>query len=211
MLRTRSGQEVRRHAERGNERWTRLMVLAQISLTDPGTLCLVVMAASAGFLLLRAHRHLSRPRREAGAPAAAQDWQADRHSAGDAPDDLARWEVEMHERARELSAQLDSKMSALAALVAEADRAAARLEAALARPAEAARKSGTQAEALCSPPQGLAASEPADRPPSSPRGHRHDEIYLLADYGFDSAEIARRVDSPIGEVELILSLRDRGG
>ena len=36
----------------------------------------------------------------------------------------------MHETARELSAQLDSKMSALQALIAEADRAAARLEAA---------------------------------------------------------------------------------
>ncbi len=34
-----------------------------------------------------------------------------------------------------------------------------------------------------------------------------DDIYHLADYGFAPAEIARRVGSPIGEVELVLSLR----
>ena len=42
----------------------------------------------------------------------------------------------MHETARELSAQLDSKLSALQALIAEADRAAARLDAAVARASE---------------------------------------------------------------------------
>jgi hypothetical protein len=44
------------------------------------------------------------------------------------PDDLASWEVDMHETARALSARLDSKMSALQALIADADRAAERLE-----------------------------------------------------------------------------------
>ena len=44
----------------------------------------------------------------------------------------------MHDTARDLSARLDSKLSMLQAMVAEADRAAARLEAALARAAEPA-------------------------------------------------------------------------
>jgi DNA-directed RNA polymerase specialized sigma24 family protein len=38
---------------------------------------------------------------------------------------------------------------------------------------------------------------------------RRQEIYTLADYGFPPAEIARRVGSPIGEVELILGLREK--
>ena len=33
---------------------------------------------------------------------------------------------------------------------------------------------------------------------------------MLSDYGYEPAEIARRVNMPIGEVELILSLRGRG-
>jgi hypothetical protein len=39
--------------------------------------------------------------------------------------------------------------------------------------------------------------------------HRYDEIYVLADYGHNAAEIAQRLGSPIGEVELILSLRSK--
>ena len=36
---------------------------------------------------------------------------------------------------------------------------------------------------------------------------RYEEIYLLADYGFDPAEIGHRVGMPVGEIQLILSLR----
>ena len=55
--------------------------------------------------------------------------------------------------------------------------------------------------------------EPAPRErgaPRAPRDRRQEEIYTLADYGYEPAEIARRVNRPVGEVELILSLRDRG-
>lgn len=53
---------------------------------------------------------------------------ADRPRYSGRPPELDRWQVEMHETARELSARLDSKMSALQALIADADRAADRLE-----------------------------------------------------------------------------------
>jgi hypothetical protein len=49
----------------------------------------------------------------------------------DSPDELVRWEVEMHEIARELSARLDTKIGVLAQLIRDADRASDRLEAAL--------------------------------------------------------------------------------
>ena len=53
---------------------------------------------------------------------------------------------------------------------------------------------------------------PSEDEPSraTDRARRREEIYRLADYGFAAAEIARRVGSPVGEVELILSLRDSG-
>ncbi len=155
----------------------------------------------------------------------------------DAPDDLSRWEVRMHETARDLSGQLDSKMGALEQMIREADRAAARLEAALeaasppAGPAPAADatsrpttespdtldplppRPANQAEALKKPAGGSPragadrSDQEANRPTPAP--NRYDEIYLLADYGFDAAEIARRVGSPVGEVELILGLRQK--
>jgi hypothetical protein len=146
------------------------------------------------------------------------------------PDDLARWDVEMHETARQLSAQLDAKLSLLQSLIAEADRAAARLEDALDR-AYPTLPPGSQAESLRPAaglshdvrhdPETVVAGSSAstngstsgitgdgDPPPVTDRARRRGEIYRLADYGFAAAEIARRVGSPVGEVELILSLRD---
>ena len=45
--------------------------------------------------------------------------------------------------------------------------------------------------------------------PTSGREQRYNEIYLLADYGHSLPEIAQRLAVPVGEVELILSLRDK--
>ena len=135
--------------------------------------------------------------------------------------DLAQCEVQMHETARELSAQLDAKLSLLQSLTAEADRAAQRLEEAIAR-SHPAIPPGSQAESLRPLSTGehftphraefassspLATDAESEMPESSDRSRRRDEIYHLADYGFAPVEIARRVCSPVGEVELILSLR----
>lgn len=123
----------------------------------------------------------------------------------------------MHETARALSAQLDSKMGALEALISEADRAACRLEAAGAESPDALRQPPppeplptTQAEALR--PSGPSEHPPGEADEASQRrsvGRRQEEVYTLADYGLDAAEIARRVGSPVGEVELILGLREK--
>jgi hypothetical protein len=74
---------------------------------------------------------------------------------------------------------------------------------------------GNQARALQAGP---AADEPAGPPPAGspaaaprpPADRRYEEIYLLADYGFDPTEIGRRVNMPVGEIQLILSLRAKG-
>jgi hypothetical protein len=49
----------------------------------------------------------------------------------DAPEAVAKWDVYLLERSREISAILDSKLSAMQALVRQADEQAARLEKAL--------------------------------------------------------------------------------
>ena len=96
----------------------------------------------------------------------------------------------MHETARELSAKLDSKMQALQELIAEADRAAGRLE--------AAAGAGEAGE-----------SEPTDVANQRPTREHQEEIYTLADYGLDVGAIASRVGLPVGDVQLILGLREK--
>jgi hypothetical protein len=198
-----------------------------MNLTDPSTLCLILLAVTCVFLLIRTRSQLARQRQQWAAEAAeTADREGPRKAASllldRLPDDLARWDVEMHETARQLSAQLDAKLGLLQSLIAEADRAAARLEDALDR-AYPNLPPGSQAESL-RPAAGLArdvrhdpemaAAESrgsvadGDPPPATDRARRRAEIYRLADYGFAAAEIARRVGSPVGEVELILSLRD---
>lgn len=136
-----------------------------------------------------------------------------------APREFQRWQVEMHDLARELSGQLDSKLGLLQHLVREADRQSARLEAVIARaeslgvtPSEAissdepAWPTLNQASRLSSA-AATSRIDPSTERPSASR--RNSEIYTLADAGHSSATIASRVGSPIGEVELILSLRNR--
>lgn len=199
----------------------------------------VVLAVMIAWLLFRSHRYLSR--QDKGWSPAARRARPKPCQPGpqlDAPDEAIRWELSMHETARDLAGQLDSKMSALGHLIQEADRAAARLEQALGvaprgadqsepgKAQEAERPSSEPPDELDPLPPGpssqadaLKGAGPWDRlspgnsdahgRPRSPADDRYEEIYMLADYGFDAAEIARRVASPVGEVQLILSLRSK--
>ena len=172
-------------------------------LADSNQMYLVVIAAIVvvtWMLLMRSQRYFGR--RRSSEPADEREAKpAARHpaAAGELPESVARWEVEMHESARQMAAQMDSKMSALQALIADADRAAARLEAAQ---SGAARLSGK--------PQDAAA--PVQNPAESlklPSDARREEVYTLSDYGFAAADIASRLDAPLSEVEAILRLRGK--
>jgi hypothetical protein len=220
------------------------------------TFFLIVMIVVAGYLFFRSQRYFARLKNDPASPAGPAA--VPRETSYTAvPQDLARWEVEMHDTARQLSGQLDGKLAALGHLIRDADRAAARLEAALSttRSAAPAATTGTGSTTGLSsdadesgrgglkpalhaggaaglsatagradePPGNQARAlqaagateEPAEPPPAGspaatprpPADRRYEEIYLLADYGFDPAEIGRRVGMPVGEIQLILSLR----
>ncbi|HEX5498253.1 MAG TPA: hypothetical protein VFX03_03465, partial [Thermomicrobiales bacterium] len=141
----------------------------------------------------------------------------------DAPLELQRWEVQLHEVARETTAKIDNKISLLEHLIRDADERIARLQEVgewLDRSAkldvEPSAERAIVLSKLSAGDRGRSMSTSSDRAAetayerpakSGPISRFSGEIYALADAGHTSAEIAGRLNSPIGEVELILGLR----
>jgi hypothetical protein len=167
-------------------------------MSIPTLLFLAALMVAIGVLLYSSNRYFTRQR------SAPPSWTAGRpavpHSnrSSEAPAEMQNWEVEMHDYARRVRGELDSKMSALQSLIAEADRAAARLE----RAVQNARAGPSSNQAGVPPPA-------PDLAASSSTPQRREEIYTLADYGLPPSEIAQRTGTPVGEVELILRLRGK--
>jgi len=86
------------------------------------------VALTTAILLFRAQRHFSNRKNDQDylvrSPRSAPE---DRRPPVDAPPEMQRWEVQMHETARDLAATLDTKMRALGHLVREANQVIARL------------------------------------------------------------------------------------
>ena len=144
-------------------------------------------------MLLRVYRYQSRrPRGGLGLPPRYHGQPSAREQQTSAPDSVIRWEVQMQELARDLKAEIDSKMIALGHLIHDADRAAERLEKAL-----------KKTPAIDTPSEDPRPVEPRDTDNASFRN----EVYQLADYGFSINDIASRLATPAGQIELILRLR----
>ncbi len=137
----------------------------------------------------------------------------------DAPSSTIRWEVGMHEVARDLRAELDSKMGAVNSLIAQAREESARLAQLIERAErlgiapvrdtlQAIEQLGSDdREEVVRAANGLAAM--AERAP-----HANllsppfvEQIYELADEGRPAKEIAQRLRAPLGDVEFALGLR----
>ncbi len=149
-------------------------------------------------MLLRIYRYQARQKRRGPVrPSARQAKRDPRGLRAGAPDSIVLWEVEMQELARDLKAEIDSKMVALEQLIRDADRAANRLE---------------RAAAVTDDPDIVAVAETPDvMPPvesnSLENAGLRDQVYALADYGYSVADIASRLATQAGQVELILRLR----
>ena len=149
-------------------------------------------------MLLRLYRYQNRQKRGGSALPTRQQVRPDpREKNASTPDCVVRWEVEMQELARDLKAEIDSKMIALGHLIHDADRAAERLERAL-----------MNAPSHDEDP----AEDRQDFEPSVlENGALRDEVYQLSDYGFSIHDIASRLTTPAGQIELILRLREEKG
>lgn len=100
--------------------------------------------------------------------------------------------VELSEMSRQITSQLDTRAAKLEALIQEADEKISML-----------RQGG---ETPVQSP--MAKAEPPQWTPAS-IDPQHEAVYALADQGKATADIARQLNRPNGEVELILALRAR--
>ncbi|MFO7907455.1 MAG: hypothetical protein ACQESR_13645 [Planctomycetota bacterium] len=115
----------------------------------------------------------------------------EQRSLSSTPPDVLRWQVEMHETARELKAELDSKMRVLQLLIGQARQEADRLERIL--------------DHLESPDDGGDSSSASKQ--TRPSGTRRSRILELADRGCTSRDIAEQLDASVADVESILQRR----
>ena len=138
------------------------------------------------------------------------------------PLELLRCQVEMHETATRLKAELDSKLSALQALVIMAQRESARLEAAIRRAETLDRRAPSDSlavlerlgepAALQNPHAIRSAAEALPDTTSArfpdPFQDEQTELAIanLAAQGLPAADIARRLNLPLGEVEIRLNM-----
>lgn len=203
-----------------------MCLLAQIE--GATVLFLIALAVTTGLLLFRTQRQLgAKPQ-----PAHRSEWRKPQAAARPAVPlnhtELGQWERQVHDLAHELCARIDSKLGILDSLIQDARQQITRLESAieraerLATSAESASWStrhqpagqgdrgrlpqAHQAAALAG---GLRVDLPALDEPQSRIARRYDEIYALADAGHGSDHIAQQLGSPVGEIELILGLRDQ--
>lgn len=115
--------------------------------------------------------------------------------------DISNLVVEMLETARQMTGQLDMRATRLELLIGEADARLAELQAAVGRPAAVSiANEGAELPAVA---EGVVVEMKPEQPPDP----RHAEIYEMADQGRSPGEIARSLNRPNGEVELILALR----
>lgn len=187
-----------------------LSALAQsLSLpTDPAVYAFTAAILATGYIYLKARRKTRKD--PLAGPSPFSSLSAQRRIENQMTELL----VELEKMTRQMNAQLDTRAAKLEELIRQADERLAALEERAARGPRAERP-GTGGVGLSDPgfaPAGVAdpgVAEVGDLPPPIPIDPRHAMVYRLADEGRNLHEIAREVQQPAGEVELILKLRRR--
>ncbi|MEQ8791848.1 MAG: hypothetical protein RIC55_36665 [Pirellulaceae bacterium] len=138
----------------------------------------------------------------------------------DAPPEILKWQVEMNETARDLKAELDTKIRIVQTLVGMAREESQRLEAAIDR----SRRLGLPHQADTLEQIEQITRELADETQQAARTaatadlraplqgqnlplHTQREIYQLADAGETATAISTRTGLPVGDIELVLGAR----
>ena len=182
-------------------------------MTTPQMVFLGGLMILVGILLSRSRSYFRRKARESGA--APRSVPAARSRAAhptENPAEIERWEVEMQELARELSAQARQQDGRARADHPRCGRGHGSFASGGRGSVEAPPQSPAAAPASSTQP--MEPAHPAGAfhaayAPAPNEDPRYRAIYALADQGLSRDVIARRVGTPAGEVDLILSLRGK--
>ena len=161
---------------------------------------LLVMAVSISLLLRRSSRYFGKRKREKHDPVV----RIPRPSSGrwstniDSPEQVAKFEVQLQETMREISAQLDNKMVALQILIKQANEKIAQME--TLQRAIHLENAEVDPAAAAAIPESLKKETEAIDPALQ-------QIYVMADQGFSAVTIAHRVARPLSEIESLLRER----
>ncbi len=170
-----------------------MILLAQSNLSM--LFVLAGLGVIIAILLRRSYGYLSRQRRDDNALVVLPRPKPEPVTRlMDGPPKLSRWEVEMHQTARDLSAEINTRASLLQAMIAEADRAATRLENALRKTSES---QSSEHNSWKDAPDAENSVECSTSTVQS--------IHVLADYGFSNEDIAARLDQSLAEIKRIRS------
>jgi hypothetical protein len=115
-------------------------------------------------------------------------------------DDLRDIMLELQNVSRQVNAQLDNKFQRLEAVISDADQRIAALKGLV----------GGQDRTGAAADVDVTIGEPADRDDSVRAARmllRRQQVHRLAGQGMTAGQIARQLDQPVGEVELIMALR----
>ncbi len=175
-------------------------------------------------LLRRSRRKARRQRKRDRDVSQAQNKQVSADASPpllDAPSEFTRWHVQLHEEARAMQARIDSKLSALQALTIAAREESTRLEAAI----EKAERLGLspcpstnqiidqladgkwQPEPINEPNGGSLDTDGRKNPLTIEETAQAELVHAMADQGCSVTSIAERLGLPIGDVEMLLSIK----
>jgi hypothetical protein len=184
------------------------MILSEIDSAGDGmmTVLLVLCATVIMIVLLRRHQFRSTSRREMSRDHIARI--RDQHKLRESMDELL---LQLEEVSRRVGAQVDTKFAKLETVIRDADERIARLEGVLGRsgdtrPQPRAPGSAKREGAGETPAGGT--DTPAAPNPAEPPDPRFQRVYELIDAGSSPIKAAEQLGLPLGEVELILDLRD---
>lgn len=201
----------------------------------PTSLAYIAATAAATTIVVLATRRRVRRSREGGGPTTLASAMDSTIRSKDASEEMRQLLIELQQFARETMAQIDNRTRKLEVLIRNADERLARLQSdssgnlnRTAAPATGipASPSG-RLDVLVADngdqmgPGGLRESNESERVDPSPATSSssapdrtpldHAEIVDLAESGLSPVDIARKLDRPTGEVELVLSLASTSG
>jgi hypothetical protein len=167
--------------------------------STPQMIMLAAMGVMIYMMWRRSHKHFGRGGTAYEPIKRFSKLEAERDLAlADAPPDVNRWQVEMHDLARDLKGEIDTRVAILQVLLRQADEAAARLR-------------GLGFGESQDPLAALERWQADAAPPPNNGSAQHPlaaKILQLADEGLSPADIAEKTGLPLGDVEIALSLRE---